>query len=217
VAGNVPRFSFFRTQGVLSCLSHFWPNVATLLEIRFLRACWCLIVHGNSTSTWRIPTNGVTMFDPTHPGPIWLVWPFLSFLERLFFLALMVLGIYVLFLAATTVLRIRKAASSLRDGLGTEAEELFIALRRRSTRVDRLITTAFYFFGVVLFLGLQDAYFTIDNSKTPVGWIILRNFGPHFAFASNVFFILLVLHFVGWSISYCVGRLGLRSTPQDAQ
>jgi hypothetical protein len=164
----------------------------------------------------EIPTNGVTMFDPTHPGPIWLVWPFLSFLERLFFLALMVLGIYVLFLAATTVLRIRKAALSLRDGLGLNAEELFVALRRRSARVDRLIATAFYLFGVVLFLGLQDAYFTIDNSNTPVGWTILRNFAPHFAFASNAFFIFLILHFVGWSISYRVGKLALRSKLRHA-
>ena len=33
VAGNDARFSFFRTKSVLSCLSHFWPNVVTLLEI----------------------------------------------------------------------------------------------------------------------------------------------------------------------------------------
>jgi hypothetical protein len=153
------------------------------------------------------------MFDPSRAAPIWLVWPYLSFLERLFFLALTVLTIYVLFSAATTISRLRKSGASVRDGLSADSKELLVVLRRRSTRVDRLITTAFYLFGVVLFLGMQNAYVTIDDSKTSVGWIILRNFGPHFAFASNVFFMLLALHPVGWFISSWVGRLASQPTP----
>ena len=156
------------------------------------------------------------MLDPLRPAPIWLVWPYLTFLERLLIGAVIVLGIYVVFSTATTVLGVRKAGASLHTGSRADAERRSIALRRRSARVDKLITTAFYLFGVVLFLGLQDAYFTIDDGATPVGRSILRGFKPHFAFAGNVFFMLLVLHVLGWFISYCIGRLTLQS-PRDVQ
>jgi hypothetical protein len=164
-----------------------------------------------------IPINGVTMLDLSRPSPIWLVWPYLPWLERLFFTALIVLSIYVLFSAATTVTRVRKTRALLHNGNGADAQELFVALRKRSARVDRLITTAFYLFGMLLFLGLQGAYFTIDDSKTPVGWLILRNFESRFVFASNVFFVLLVLHVVGWFTSSCVGKLELQSRPRHVQ
>jgi hypothetical protein len=131
--------------------------------------------------------------------------------------ALIVLGIYVVFSAATTGLGVRKTRASLRIGNSVDAERSFIALRRRSARVDKLITTAFYLFGTVLFLALQGAYFTIDDSKTPVGWSILKGFEPHLAFASNVFFMLLILHVLGWFTSYCIGSLTLHSTPRDVQ
>jgi len=159
------------------------------------------------------------LLDPSRPAPIWLVLPYLSFLERLFFLGLMVLGLYVILSAITTVLGVRKMGALLHTGNSTDAEQRLIALRRRSVRVDKLITTAFYLFGVVLFLGLQDAYFVIDNSKIPVGSIILRNIEPHFAFAGNVFFVLLFLHVLGWFISCSVGRLALQcgTTPRTLE
>ena len=156
------------------------------------------------------------MLDPLRPA-IWLVWPYLSILERLLFGGLIVLGIYVVFSAATAVLGVRQIRASIHAGNSADAEGCFIGLRKRSARVDKLITAAFYLFGVVLFLGLQGAYFTIDDGKTPVGWSILRGFEPHFAFASNVFFMLLILHILGWFISHCIGRLTLHSTPRDAQ
>jgi hypothetical protein len=107
-------------------------------------------------------------------------------------------------------------ARSCRDN-SADAEGRFLTLRKRSARVEKLITTVFYLFGVVLFLGLRGAYFTIDDSKTPGAWLVLRDFEPHFAFASNVFFILLILHVLGWFICYCIGRLTLQSTPRGVQ
>jgi hypothetical protein len=149
------------------------------------------------------------MLDPSRPTPIWAVWPYLSWLERLLFVALIVLGVYVLFSAVTTISRVRRARSSLRYKDSPNAKQVFAVLRKRSTRVDRLITTAFYLFGIVLFLGLQNAYVTIDNSKAAVGWLILMGFPQHFAFAATVFFVLLVLHVIGWFISHSVDRLPL--------
>lgn len=157
------------------------------------------------------------MLDASRPITLWLLLPYLSSMERLYFLALIFLLTYVLFSGAATVWSGRKAGASLYAGNGTDGTALFVSLRKRSTRVDRLITTAFYLFGFVLFSGLLDSYSTIDDSKTPVGFIVLRHFEPHFAFAGYVFLLLLVLHIFGWFISSCVDRLALRSTPSRPQ
>lgn len=101
------------------------------------------------------------MFDPSSPTPIWEVWPYLSSLERLLFIGLIVLGAYVLFSAIFTVLRVRKGGE-LRSGVDAQTLR---ALRKRSTRVDKLITMAFYLFGWVLFSGLHGAYSSIIDGK----------------------------------------------------
>ena len=157
------------------------------------------------------------MLDPTHQASIWLIWRYLSTLERLFFVALMILGLYVLSSAALSVASAWKARSLFRNGGMAEASERSMWLRRRSARVDRLITTALYLFGLVLFLGLQDSYFTTDSSRATGEPIVLRNFSWHLAFASNVFFVLLVLHVVAWFISSCVGKLALQPTVRSRE
>jgi len=43
------------------------------------------------------------LLDPSHPAPIWVIWPNLSSLERLSFLTLCILSVYSLFLAATVM------------------------------------------------------------------------------------------------------------------
>lgn len=145
------------------------------------------------------------MFDPSSPTRIWGVWPYLSSLERLLLIGLIVLGAYVLFSAILTVLRVRKGGE-LRSGVSYDAQTL-AALRKRSTRVNRLITMAFYLFGCVLFLGLQGAYFTIINGKAPVVELgILQDLEPHFAFAANAFFLFFVLHATAWFVSSRVGK-----------
>jgi hypothetical protein len=157
------------------------------------------------------------MLDPSQPSPIWVVWPYLSWLERLLFVALVVLGIYVCSSAAFTILRVRKTVASLRNAGSLDAKQVFAALHRRSASVDRLITTAFYLFGIVLSLGLQGAYFIVDNSKAMPERLILRNFQSHFAFAANVFFVLLVLQIIAWFISRFVGRLALQLVARQVE
>jgi hypothetical protein len=150
--------------------------------------------------------------------PIWSVLPYLGLSEHVLFLALMVLSIYVLFVAVTTVVRARTIrASVVPTENNADAEKRCVALGRRSARVDKLITTALYLSGYVLFMGMVNAYAVIDNTSTPTGYIILSNLEPHFAFAANVFLVLLVLHLIGWIISCSVGRLALRAAPQRAQ
>jgi hypothetical protein len=150
------------------------------------------------------------MFDPSSPTPIWEVWPYLSSLERLLFIGLIVLGAYVLFSAIFTVLRVRKGGE-LRSGVDAQTLR---ALRKRSTRVDRLITMAFYLFGWVLFSGLHGAYSSIiDGKAAVVERGILQDFEPHFAFAANAFFVFLMLYVVAWFTSSRVSRLALEPIP----
>ena len=141
------------------------------------------------------------MLDPSHPAPIWLIWPNLSLLERLSFLALCTLGVYWLFLAVTVV-RFRNTAP---------LRENFVRIRKRVRNLQQATVAAFYLFGFVLSAGFLDAYFTIEHSSTPVGWLVVRNFQIHFAFAGNVFFILLTFHFVQWFVANRIETLGLQS------
>jgi hypothetical protein len=150
------------------------------------------------------------MFDPSSPTPIWEVWPYLSSLEKPLFIGLIVLGAYVLFSAIFTVLRVRKGGE-LRSGVDAQTLR---ALRKRSTRVDRLITMAFYLFGWVLFSGLHGAYSSIiDGKAAVVERGILQDFEPHFAFAANAFFVFLMLYVVAWFTSSRVSRLALEPIP----
>ena len=77
-------------------------------------------------------------------------------------------------------------------------------MEARSANVHQLLNATFYLFGLVFFLTLPEAAFINEVSGTPTATLILQNFLRDFAFASNVFFVLLVLHLVRWFVS---GRL----------
>lgn len=64
----------------------------------------------------------------------------------------------------------------------------------------QLIGAMFYLFGFLFFLSLPSTLFTPD-SRISVGILVLKNFFVRFAFAANVFLILLVLHCVQWLAS----------------
>ncbi len=143
------------------------------------------------------------MLNPNY-APIWLIWPDLSLLEKLSFLALCILAVYWLFLAGTVV-RFRNTAP---------VQEDLVRIRKRVENLQQATVAAFCFFGFVLFAGFQFAYATIENSHVPVGWLVVRNFQIHFAFAGNVFFVLrghLIVHFLQWFVANRVGALGLHS------
>ena len=65
----------------------------------------------------------------------------------------------------------------------------------------------------MLFRGLQFAYFIIDSSSIPLGFLVIRNFQVHFAFADNAFLVLLSLHFIQWFVSNRVAALASQSKP----
>jgi hypothetical protein len=61
----------------------------------------------------------------------------------------------------------------------------------------------------VLFVCFQSAYMVSGDSSTPTGWIVVRNFHIHFAFAANAFSVLLVVHIIQWFVASRVSTLGL--------
>jgi hypothetical protein len=125
-----------------------------------------------------------------------------TLLQKLFFLALCVLAIYSLVSAAVTMARLPTINTKV-----IQQKEILFPFNgpwrhfANGSPMQQFTGAALYLFGLVLFLGLQRAYFTIDNSSTPGGWLILENFVIYFAFAANVFFVFLILHFVQWFIS----------------
>ena len=140
------------------------------------------------------------MFMPNEPFPLWKIWKMIGFEERLFFLVLFLVTIYCLFATAKIVLRIRTAR-----GLNPDQSRESIQLSLRGTskllsNVQQTIGGAFYLFGLglVLFVNLATIGITVDNSKTPLGFIILNNFLIQCAFAGNAFFAFLVLHLIQW-------------------
>jgi uncharacterized membrane protein YesL len=156
------------------------------------------------------------MFKSNPPYAIWSIWLYLPALQKLLFLVLCVLGIYCLFSAAITTARLRTIPRLLqRKEDIAPIQRALAALRKRSTNLQHLIGAAFYLFGLVLFVGLKWAYNTIDNSSTPVGWIVLQNFVIYFALAANVFVVFLILHFVQWFVSSRVDACSLQIGTQQ--
>jgi len=76
------------------------------------------------------------LLDPSHPAPIWVIWPNLSLLERLSFLTLCILSVYSLFLAAT-VMRLLNTTSD---------QENRERISKRVSNLRQATIAAFYFF-----------------------------------------------------------------------
>jgi hypothetical protein len=141
------------------------------------------------------------MIDSSRPAPIWLIWPSLSPWERLSFLSFCILAVYWAFLAGAVV-RFRNTAPF---------QENVVRIRKRVNNLQQATVAAFCFFGFVLFAAFQFAYATIENSNVPTGLLVVRNFQITFAFAGNVFFVLLISQFVQWFVANRVGALDLPS------
>lgn len=133
------------------------------------------------------------MLDP--PYALWSIWRNISILYRCFLLLLGVISVYSVFVAVFNELRLR----SMKRAEAIENVRLSIrVLRNRCETSQQIIRGAFYLFGFVLFLGLQNVGFWLGDGKEPGAYYLLRNCILHFAFAANVFFIFLVVHCVQW-------------------
>jgi len=135
------------------------------------------------------------MLNPSYPAPIWLIWKELWISEKLPFLFLCGAAAYSLFLA-TTVLRVRSSANVGR-------------LRKRLKNLQNATVAAVCLSGLGFFAGLQSAYNTIGGDRSAlVVWLVVKNFQLHFAFAYNVFLILLIVQIAQWLVANRIAAHG---------
>jgi hypothetical protein len=134
------------------------------------------------------------------PYWLWSIWSDLSVLNHLFFLTLSAVIIYCLSSATIILVRFHTIGKApYEDSISIRRS--VAALHNRSASVRHVIGATFYLFGVVFFLGLQSAPRVLGNSADSLRMEVLPTFVLLFAFATNVFLVLLVLHLVSWFVS----------------
>jgi hypothetical protein len=89
------------------------------------------------------------------------------------------------------------------------------ALQARSANVRELVGATFYLFWFIFFVTLPLATKISELSRISLGILILQNFLMYFAFAANVFVILLVLHCVQWVVSSRIRAYAFRLNVRD--
>jgi hypothetical protein len=77
----------------------------------------------------------------------------------------------------------------------------------------QLVGATFYLFGLIFFLALPLVTRVLDDSRTSLDILILNDFVMYFAYASNVFFVFLLLHCVQWLVSSRLQACALRLNP----
>jgi hypothetical protein len=150
------------------------------------------------------------------PYALWSIWAYLPILHRLFFLVLSLVSIYALFSATMIMVRLRLISNHRQVEKACSVHRSLAALHVRSANLRQLIGATFYLFGFIFFLTLPLATKTLD-SRTPVGWLILENFFIYFAFATNVFFVLLTLHSVQWFVTSRVQATGVNLKAKNVE
>jgi hypothetical protein len=149
------------------------------------------------------------------PYLIWSIWGPLPILLKLFFLILVPISLYTLISAGLILVRLRALVKRQKVGEIAPVHRSLVALRVRSSNLRQLICATFFLFGFVLFLALPLAFIVLGDSKTPTFTYVVENFSIFFAFASNVFFVFLVLHCVQWFVSGRVHACALRLSAQS--
>jgi hypothetical protein len=136
------------------------------------------------------------MFDP--PYALWSIWKELSLLQRVFLLILGTVSTHSLFAAIRTLLRLR-SIRRLPSGNTASIQQSMAELQHVCANARQIIGATFYLFGLVLFSGMQTLGNTLGDGATSAPRI-LGDLILHSAFATNVFFVFLVLHLVQWFV-----------------
>jgi len=127
---------------------------------------------------------------------IWSIWSQLSTLYRLYWLLLSLVSFYSLISAASIVRRF-----PISNHRNASPESSRIRLEARVTNLRQVIAAMFFAFGALFFWALPGAFHTLGLSRSLPLNEIIGAFWLHFAFAANVFFVLLLLHCVQWFVS----------------
>src|SRR6266436_2524976 len=145
---------------------------------------------------------------------LWSIWKYLPTLQLLFCVIFSLVSIYTLFSATVIMVRLRSLANQRQVEDVSSLQRSLAALHARSANLRQLIGATFYLFGFIFFLTLPFAFITLVSSSTPGWMLIFQNLSIYFTFATNVFFVFLVLHSVYWFVSRRVRASALRLNTQ---
>jgi hypothetical protein len=141
----------------------------------------------------------LNMYDP--PYAVWSLWRDCGWLEKLVLMLLGGLITYSLLAAIVTIVRIHSLKTP-KPLVRADPESSLKALQRHWNHIGQATHAAFYLFGLVLFLVLQNVAM-IPGDGGP-GWAanrVLQNFILSCAFAANAFLGFLTVHMIRWFIS----------------
>ena len=145
------------------------------------------------------------------PYTLWSIWRELSTLYRLFVLILVAVSIYSLISASVVFNRIHTLRNRHKEQSPASVRQNLAAISQRCVNLRQVLTATFYLFGFLFFVGLQNAFIVVgDGTGFPADRIV-GNFALHFAYATNIFLVFLVLHLVQWvassRVQACATRL----------
>ena len=131
------------------------------------------------------------------------LWPYLPPLTKLFITFLSAVCIY----SAYTFARILVGLAAGKGVSTAEKEYPSSTFHGKLANLQSLLQFAFYLFGLCFFLQIPAAFVTANGNS---GWAVVRNIfqdlGIYIAYATDVFFVLLILHSIRWLMASVVDR-----------
>jgi len=135
------------------------------------------------------------MYNP--PYALWSIWKQLSTLDHGVVLILGAAFVYCVFLTVRSILRLRSVLNHRNQDAAILREKV-ASLAAGYASMRQVIGGAFYLFGLVLFLGMENVAYVLADGREPLGPYVLDNFLLQCAFAANVFLVFLALHLIQW-------------------
>ncbi len=128
-----------------------------------------------------------------YPRTLWAIWPWLSTLNRMFVLILAAVSVYSIVSAIALAKRTHDLRNCRKEELTGPIRYRISVLQKHCGNVRQSLTATFYLFGLVFFVGLQNAPIVVGDGPRILSSVILNNFVFDFIFAANVFAVFFVL------------------------
>jgi len=162
----------------------------------------------------KVSRYGGKIINSNPPYAIWSIWKYLHIWQRTFLIVLCIFVVYCLISCLSTIIRLHAIQNANDDQIASIRSALK-RFQKRLYRQRQFALAAFFLFGVVLFRGLQQDYLVLDSGRASVGGLILENFVISFAYATNVFWIFLLIHCMHWVASSDVETCALSLDAQS--
>jgi hypothetical protein len=138
------------------------------------------------------------------------LWPVLPHLTRLFILFLCVTSVYALIVLAHILFRLRSLKWPRSAETAKDLRSPLAAMNDRLNNLRQLLVFAFYLFSLCFLLQIPAAFSVLVDSNVPTLSIIFTQLGTYIAYATDVFFVFLLLHSLQWFVSSRVKALAGR-------